>query len=188
MRKLMTAFLASLMVLGGAVSIAMAQPDATPADDAEVETADVSTAGDTAFARGFDQEASYFSDRGDRIAAMAVIDIERGWQDFGQYYELDPGTEYVAVVFEISSTSRGNLVIEPYDFSLIDDYGRNNSRSFVGVDEESDVTILEENAAVASGETIEFTIIFELYEEAEVGYFMWQPASGIIIMIDLTEV
>jgi hypothetical protein len=58
----------------------------------------------------------------------------------------------------------------------------------VSPDEASGVEIFEDDAAVASGETAEMTIVFEVYEETQLGYFMWQPDSGIIIMIDLTEV
>ncbi|HWV24464.1 MAG TPA: hypothetical protein VNZ58_09740, partial [Thermomicrobiales bacterium] len=69
-----------------------------------------------------------------------------------------------------------------------DGIGRNNSRSWVDAADNSSVELFEDDAAVASGETAELTIIFEVYEETPLGYFMWQPSSGIIIMVDLTEV
>lgn len=187
MRKVISAFIALLMLMGSTASIAMAQNDATPAAD-EGDMSGAAASGETSFAKGLDAEDIYFSERGDEIASLQVVDIERGWQDFGEFYEPDPGVEYVAVTFEVTSISRGNLVVEPYDLSLIDSIGRNNSSSFVEAAEGSDVELLEDDAAVASGESVEFTIVFELFEEAEMGYFMWQPDSGIIIMIDLTEV
>lgn len=185
MRRLLTALFALMLMLGSSASIAMAQDDATPADGGEDVAA---PAGETSFAKGLDAEATYFSERGDPVATLKVVDIERGWQDYGEYYEPDPGVEYVAVTFEVSVVSRGNLVVEPYDFSLIDGIGRNNSTSYADASEDSGVVLLEDDAAVASGETAEFTVIFEVYEETPLGYFMWQPDSGIIIMIDLTEV
>jgi hypothetical protein len=183
MRKFLTALMALLMVMGSTATVAMAQ-DATP----EAETETVVSAEDTAFAHGFDAPATYFSDRGDPVTTIAVLDVERGWQDYGEYYEPDPGVEYVAVTFSVENLSRGNIIVEPYDFSMLDAFGRNNSRSYVSVDEDSGATIFEEDTAIASGETVELTIIFELYEETEIGYFMWQPDSGIIVLVDLTEV
>lgn len=185
MRKLIMALFALMLMLGSSASIAMAQTGGTP-EAAESEA--VATGGDTSFAKGLDAEAIYFSERGDPVASLTVVDVERGWQDFGKYYEPEPGVEYVAVTFEISVVSRGNLVVKPYDFSLIDSIGRNNSRSYVSPEEGSGVEIFEDDAAVASGETAEMTVLFELYEESQMGYFMWQPASGIIIMVDLTEI
>jgi hypothetical protein len=188
MRKLLTALFALMLMLGSSASIAMAQDAGTPAAGNAEGAAVAAESGDTSFAKGLDAEAIYFSERGDPVASLKVVDIERGWQDYGEYYEPDPGVEYIAVTFEVSVVSRGNLVVEPYDFSLIDGIGRNNSRSYVSPAEDSGVELLEDDVAVASGETAEMTVVFEVYEETQLGYFMWQPDSGIIIMIDLTEV
>jgi hypothetical protein len=184
MRKMILALLALVMALGGTASLTMAQ-DATP--EVETETT-ASTGEDTAFGVGFDSPATYFSDRGDPVTRIAVVDIERGWQDYAEYYEPDPGIEYVAVTFTVENLSRSNIIVDPYDFSMLDGFGRNNSRSWVSVDEESGAQIFEEDAALASGETAELTIIFEMYESTEFGYFMWQPDSGIIVMVDLRDV
>ncbi len=181
MRRLLTALMALLMVVGSTASVAMAQ-DATP-------EADAAPSGEpTAFAEGFDAPAMYFSDRGDPVTTITVIDVERGWQDYGEFYEPDPGIEYVAVTFEVENLSRNNIIVEPFDFSLLDGFGRNNSRSYVSVDEGSGVSIFEDDTAIASGETVELTIVFELFEETELGYFMWQPDNGIIVMVDLRDV
>lgn len=183
MRKFVMALLALMMVIGSGASVAVAQ-DATP----ETETGTVSAGEPTAFGVGFDSPATYFSDRGDAVTSITVTDIERGWQDYAEYYDPDPGIEYVAVTFEVENLSRGNIIVEPYDFSMLDNYGRNNSRSYVSVDEDSGAQIFEDDTAIASGESVELTIVFELYEETEVSLFMWQPDSGIIVMVDLRDV
>lgn len=181
MRKFVMALMALMMMLGSGATVAMAQ-DATP----EAETA---TSGEmSAFAEGLEAPATYFSDRGDPVTTITVLDVERGWQDYGEYYDPDPGIEYVAVTFAVENLSRGNIIVEPYDFSMLDGFGRNNSRSYVSVDEESGVEIFEDDTAIASGESVELTIVFELYEETEVGMFMWQPDSGIIVIVDLRDV
>lgn len=187
MRRVLTALLALMMLIGSTASIATAQVAGTP-EAPDEGAAEATAGGDTSFAKGLDAVATYFSERGDPVATIQVVDVERGWQEYGEYYEPKAGLEYVAVTFEVSSVARGNLVVKPYDLSLIDGIGRNNSRSYVSVDEASSVEILEDDTAVATGETAQLTIVFELFEEAQLGYFMWQPDSGIIIMVDLTEV
>ncbi|HVL23667.1 MAG TPA: DUF4352 domain-containing protein [Thermomicrobiales bacterium] len=184
MRKLLLALCALFFMVGGSASVAMAQADATPAADEPAAGA----AGDTAFARGLDAPATYFAENGSPVATVTVSDVERGWQDFGEYYEPDPGVEYVAVTFQVESVSKSNLVVKAYDFSLLDGFGRNNSRSYVDAAEGSDVQLLDDDVAVASGETAEFTVVFELFEDTEIGYFMWQPDSGVIVLVDLSEV
>lgn len=179
MRKFVMALLALVMMIGSGATVAMAQdatPDAAPSGEA------------SAFAQGLDAPATYFSDRGDPVTNITVLDVERGWQDYGEYYDPDPGIEYVAVTFKVENLSRGNIIVEPYDFSMLDGFGRNNSRSYVSVDEDSGVEIFEDDTAIASGESVELTIVFELYEETEIGMFMWQPDSGIIVIVDLRDV
>lgn len=181
MRKVLTTLLALVMLIGSGASAVVAQ-DATP------EASAAGSGEPTAFSRGLDAPATYFSDRGDALTTITVTDVERGWQDYGQYYDPDPGIEYIAVTFEVENLSRGNIIVEPYDFSMLDSFGRNNSRSYVSVDEGRGVDIFEDDTAIASGESVELTIIFELYEETEVSMFMWQPDSGIIVMVDLRDV
>lgn len=183
MRKMLTAIFAIMLMLGGSASVALAQGASTP--EAASATPEL---GDTSFSKGFDAPATYFSERGDPVATLAVVDIERGWQDYGEYDAPDPGVEYVAITFDVSVVSRGNMVVKARDFSLIDGIGRNNSRSWTRADESSGVELFREDVAVASGETSELTMVFDIYEETQLGYFMWQPSSGIIIMVDLTEI
>jgi hypothetical protein len=179
MGRVVMALMALFMMIGSTATVAMAQ-DATPEP--------VASGDSTAFGVGLDSPATYFSDRGDAVTTITVLDVERGWQDYGEYYAPDPGIEYVAVTFEVENLSRSNIIVEPYDFSMLDGFGRNNSRSYVSVDEGSDVQIFEDDTALASGETVELTIIFELYEQTEFGYFMWQPDSGVIVLVDLRDV
>jgi hypothetical protein len=181
MRKFLVTLLALLTMIASGATVATAQ-DATP-------QADTASPGDpTALSEGYDAPATYFSDRGDAITTITVLDVERGWQDYGRYYDPDPGVEYVAVTFAVENLSRGNIIVKPYDFSMLDAFGRNNSRSYVSVDEESGAQVFDEDTAVASGETIELVVIFALYEQTEIAMFMWQPDSGIIVMVDLRDV
>ena len=181
MRKLLVALCALFFLVGGSATATMAaQADATPS------AGETGASGEgTAFGKGLDSPATYFAANGSEVATITVTGVERGWQDYAEYYEPDPGVEYVAVTFEIESVSSSNLVVESYDFSLLDAKGVNNSRSYVEAAEDAPVQIMEDDVAVASGESVEMTVVFELFEGTELGYFMWQPDSGIIVMVDL---
>jgi hypothetical protein len=182
LRTLFGALLALIMTLTTVSGIA-AQDASTP----EAE-ADAAPTGESAISRGLDAPAVFFSERGDPIATVSVLDVERGWEDYGEFYEPERGAEYVAVTFEVNVVDSSNLVLEAYDFSLVDSFGRNNSRAFVDVAEGSDTVVFDEDVAVASGETAEVLVIFQVYEDADLGFFMWQPDSGVIVAVDLTEV
>jgi len=182
MRKLLVALGALLFLVGGSATATMAAQtgDATPAAE------DAGASGEaTAFGEGLDSPATYFAGNGSEVATITVTDVERGWQDYAEFYEPDPGVEYVAITFQVESVSSSNLVVESYDFSLLDAKGVNNSRSYVEAAEDAPVQLMDDDVAVASGEAVEMTVVFELFEGTELGYFMWQPDSGIIIMVDL---
>lgn len=183
MRTLFGALLALILTLTSVTGLA-AQDDATP----EADAAEAAPAGESAFARGFNAPATFFSDRGDPIATVSVVDVERGWEDYGEYYEPERGSEYVAVTFEVTVVDSGNLVAEAYDFSLIDSFGRNNSRAYADVAEGSDLTLFEDDAAIASGETTELVLVFQVFEDADLGFFVWQADSGVLVLVDISEV
>jgi elongation factor P hydroxylase len=185
MKKFLVAFFALVFLMGGSASVAMAQADATPAagEDEPVQVEDAG--GATASATGLDAPATYFAANGSEVATVKVVGVERGWQDFGEYYEPDAGVEYIAVTFEIEAVSRGNVPVESYDFSMLDAFGFNNSSSFLEAAEDSEVQLLEEDTSLASGESGEFTLVFEVFEGTELGFFMWQPDSGVIVLVNL---
>lgn len=183
MRKFLTILIALMMATGSA-GLVMAQDSATP------EAPDADTAvepAESSIARDLNIPATYFTDRGAAIATLTVVDVERGWQDYDDRDAPEPGIEYVAVTFEIDVVSRGDLDVKPNDFSLIDGIGRNISRSRVRLAEESNADIFEDTITVAAGETTGFTLLFEVYEETPLGYFMWQPARDTIILVDMND-
>ena len=185
MRRMLTMLLAALFLFGGSASVVMAAQadDATP--EAGGDAAGVAD-GATAFATGLNDDATYFAANGAEVALLRVTDVERDWQDYGEFYEPEPGIEYVAITFEVENISNRNITVGAYDFSLLDTLGMNNSTSFADAAEGADVELLSEDVTVASGDTVERTVIFELFEGTDLGYFLWQPDSGIILLVDLT--
>lgn len=184
MKRYISAFIVMVMMFGLMSTATFAQRDATPEPD--VESAEV-TEGEAAYARGFNAEALLYSERGDTIATLVVTDVERDWQDYAEYYEPTAGKQFVAVTFEVSMETRGSLLVSSYSFQLLDGWGFMNAAAWVEADEASDAPVLVEDVDVASGETVEFVVVFEVFEDAPLGYFMWQPEYGFFVMVDLTE-
>lgn len=185
MRKMWVALLALMLMVGSTASAAMAQGAATP----EAPVADEATEpGETAFARGLNAPATYFTERGDAIATLTIVDIERGWQEFRENDAPKPGIEYLAVTFEISSLASSGVNIEPRDFLMVDGLGLTESNSRVRTDDESATELLDGKTTVASGESSEFTLVFEVYQSSELGVLIWQPGSNVAIMVDLTGI
>ncbi|HWV24465.1 MAG TPA: hypothetical protein VNZ58_09745 [Thermomicrobiales bacterium] len=141
----------------------------------------------SAFAHGMNRPAVLYSERGGEIATLTVTGIERGWADYSSYSSPDAGKEYIAVTFEVSMQSRGSLAISPYGFTLFDGWGMVNPVSWVTVDDGSDVTILSEDQQVASGETASFTVVFQVYEDAPLAIFTWQPGYSTAVMVDISD-
>lgn len=185
MKRFISAFVAMVMMFGMMSTATLAQRGAsTP--EAGTTTTEV-TPGENAYARGFNAEGLLFSERGDTIATLVVTDVERDWQDYAQYYEPSAGKQFVAVTFQITMESRGSLLVSSYAFQLLDGYGFMNPSVWVEPAEGSDVPVLTEDTNVASGETVEFVVVFEAYEDAPLGFFLWQPEYGYYVMIDLTD-
>lgn len=184
MKRYVSAFIAMILMFSMMSTATLAQRDSTP--EAEDEAAEV-TEGEFSYARGFDAEGILFSERGDTIATLVVTDVERDWQDYAEYYEPTAGKEFVAVTFEVSMESRGSILVSSYSFQLMDGWGFMNPAMWVEADEASDAPVLVEDTNVASGETVEFMVVFEVFEDAPFGYFLWQPEYGFFVMIDLTE-
>lgn len=185
MKRFVSAFVAMVMMFGMMSTATLAQRGAsTPESD--TSTTEV-TPGENAYARGFNAEGILFSERGDEIATLVVTDVQRDWQDYADYYEPTAGKQFVAVTFEVTMQSRGSLLVSSYAFQLLDGFGFMNPAVYVEPAEGSDVPVLTENTNVASGETVEFVVVFETYEGAPLGFFLWQPEDGYYVMIDLTD-
>lgn len=182
MKRFLSAFVVLILMLGTMTSATFAQRDSTPDADASMPE------GENAYARGFDAPAYLFSKRGDIIASMVVTGVERDWQDYDDtYYTPAGGKIFTAVTFEITMETRGGIVVSPYGLTLFDGFGYVNTTMYVEPVDGSELNILTADFEVASGETVEFTAIFEVFEGAPIGYLMWTGEYGFLVMVDLTE-
>lgn len=178
MKRLFVALLAMLMLGGSSVAAVTAQ-DATP---------DISDlAGDSGEGNPVDPAIGdtivFYDENGNPAGNATVQSIERGWEDYDEYYEPEDGTEYVAFVITVESTiARGAIDVEDYDFNL-----QTASGSFWGTSYASSETaeppLLEDTVSLATGDSEEFTVVFQVYEGEQLAHLFWQPDSGVLLTI-----
>ncbi len=181
MRKLLLALLATLLFLGSGTALgATAQDDATPEAVGPSEgTNPVDPAiGDT---------VTYYGEDGNSSGTATVTGITRGWADFDEFYEPEFGYEYVAFTVVVESTiARGAIEVDDIDFSLQTAAGYLWRTSFAS-SETADPPLLEDAVSLASGDSEEFTIVFEVFEGEALGHLFWQPDSGVLITMAQLE-
>ena len=168
MRKLFTAVVAVGLMMSGLITAA--------AQD-----------GSTAVVSGFDTPATWIDARGNDVATLQVTGIENDWAEYSEYSEPERGYMFVAVNYTITNISDSSLIVEPYDFSLLDQFGRNNGRAYVSLADDASSEIFEDDRALASDEVAELTQIFQIPLDVAPAMFMWQPDSGILMMVDISE-
>lgn len=140
----------------------------------------------SAIARGLNTPATWTDDRGNAVATFEVTGINTDWQDFGEYYEPERGMVYVAIDFKVTNVSSSNFILEPYDFSLLDNTGLNNSRAWAEAAENAD-PVFSEEVPIAAGESYEGTIVFAVYDDLQPSVLVWQPDSGVIHFVMIGE-
>lgn len=66
-------------------------------------------------------EVRFITESGSEVARLRVTDVAIPWEEYGEFYEPDPGTVYIAFVIEITNLgSRGNLIVRGDDFRVQD--------------------------------------------------------------------
>jgi hypothetical protein len=187
MRKLLLALIAALFLMGSSSAlIATAQDDATP-ESAGASEASGTGEGTNPIDPAIGDTVTYYGEDGDPAGTATVSAIERGWEEFDEFNEPERGYEYVAFTVTVESTiARGAIDVESYDFSLQTAEGYLWSNSFAS-SETAEPPLLEDAVSLASGDSEEFTIVFEVFEGEALGHLFWKPDSGVLITMAQLE-
>ena len=174
MRKLAVLF-GALLLLMTSVAGAVAQ-DATPAADAPLSAGAVDPAlGDT---------VTYVDVSGNPVANVTVENVQRDWQDYGEFDEPDPGIEYVAFTVTVESViNRGSVEVSDFDFTLQDSAGFLWGTTYASAAEGVEPAPLEDDLSLASGDSATFLVVFEVLQGQELAHLFWQPDSGRLLTL-----
>lgn len=119
---------------------------------------------------------SFVSESGSEVARLRATEVILEWEEYSEYYVPHPGSQYVAVIVEITNYgSRGSLIVRADDFRLQDVDGFFYSRSWADAAEGSQLVPSESEVGVGSGETEELVLIYEVLTGVELGHLFWQP-------------
>ncbi|MBA3379013.1 MAG: hypothetical protein H0T93_09025 [Chloroflexia bacterium] len=119
---------------------------------------------------------SFVSESGSEIARLRATEVILNWDEYSEYYVPHAGSQYVAIMVDVTNFgSRGSLIVRADDFRLQDVDGFFYSRSWADAAEGSDLIPSESEIGVASGETEELVLIYEVLTGVELGHLFWQP-------------
>lgn len=121
-------------------------------------------------------EVRFITESGSEVARLRVTDVVVPWEEYGEFYEPDPGTVYIAFVIEITNLgSRGNLIIRSDDFRVQDVDGFFYSRAFADAKSGAEVAPTESEVAIGPDETEEVVAVYQVLEGVQLSHLFWQP-------------
>jgi len=166
-----------VMVVPGATGTAA--QDAAP-EDGPVTNVSNPQVGDT---------VSFVSESGSEVARLRATEVILDWTDYSEYYVPSPGSQYVAVVVEVTNFgSRGSLIVRADDFRLQDVDGFFYSRSWADAAEGATLVPAESEIGVASGATESIVLVYEVLTGVELSHLFWQPDyERLLTIADLSE-
>ncbi|MCO5228309.1 MAG: DUF4352 domain-containing protein [Thermomicrobiales bacterium] len=141
---------------------------------------------DGSFGHGFGGVATWTDDRGNPVGTLVVNEIEADWMDYDQYSQPERGQVYKAVHFTVTNVSSSSLIIGPYDFTLLDNGGVNNSRAWATASADTETVLFDNDVPLAPGESYEGVMIFSMYDDLEPVAVIWQPEYSIYNVVILT--
>jgi len=182
MRTLLVGLFALLFMMGSSAGLLAAQDDATPEDEsaaaAESNPLDPQT-GDV---------VTYFTEENDPVATFTVTDVEFGWEGFDEFSEPPAGSEFVAIAVEVENiTERSSFDVSQYRFGLQDSLGHFWSTTYVGVEEDPEPPLLEDDLSIEGGATEAFTLIFVINEDTPLGYLYYSDSGVLLTLANLSE-
>jgi hypothetical protein len=119
---------------------------------------------------------SFVSESGSEVARLRATEVILNWEEYSEYYVPHPGSQYVAIIVEVTNFgSRGSLIVRADDFRLQDVDGFFYSRSWADAAEGSELIPSESEVGVASGQTEELVLVYEVLTGVELGHLFWQP-------------
>ena len=178
MRSFAVALVAILFLIGSPASLAMvAQEDATPEGDREATNPVDPEIGDL---------VTYFGQNGAPVGTITATEITRNWEDYGEYEEPDPGTEYISITIEVESlTARGAIDLDPYRFTLQSPSGFFYNPAYAQGAEDVEPPLLSESVSLAGGETLETQVVFNVLEGEELAHLFWMPEGALLTVAQL---
>ena len=169
MRRLLSrlSLVIAMLATIGSGSLAVLAQDATPPAGGPMTNVPNPQVGDT---------VSYISESGSEIARLRVTEIVLEWTEYSEYYVPSPGSQYIAVVVEVTNFgSRGALIVRADDFRVQDIDGFFYTRSWSDAAENATLIPAESEVGVGPNATEQLVLVYEVLTGVELSHLFWQP-------------
>lgn len=128
---------------------------------------------------------TWTDDRGSVVGTLQVNEVEIGWSGYEENRGPERGYDFVAVHFTVTNDSGAAIEVNPSRFSLVDSFGLNNGRAWVRAAEGTEV--LDDTVNVEAGESLDATVVYQIFTDVTPALFVWQPESGKLLSVVLTD-
>ena len=136
-----------------------------------------------AIAQGLNTPATWTDERGNDVATIEVLGIEEDWQDFGDYEAPSRGTTYLGMKVRVTNISDDVVTVAPYSLSLVDSESANTMTAWVSGNEAVADEMITEDVVLEPGDSMEGTIVFEMYSGVTPVALLWQPEFGTLSVV-----
>lgn len=154
-----------------------------PVAAASAQTPEASLEPHEAFSPGIGTPATFFDDRGNPVINFQVTNVEHDWQEYDEFSAPERGKVYVKVDLAFTNLSNRVELVNPFSLMLIDSTGLPTSSGYYG---EAD-GLMNAEASIEPGETVEGSMVFQVYVESSAMMLMWQPDYQMFVFVYLGE-
>lgn len=185
MLQRMMAMLMALSLLVGSTAIVAAQnSDATPgaAED------NGSDAGSPNLDPMVGDPITFVGDNGDDFAIFTVEDVITGFEDFGEYFDPESDTTYIAVEVTVENVDPDDDAFElsNYYIGLQDDQGYYWQPGYVSLDDDSEYQELEDGD-IKPGDSVTGYIFYGIPDDREPVSLFYSPSGRLLQLADVRD-
>ena len=131
-------------------------------------------------------EATAYAE-GEAYASLAVTDYVDPFEDYGEFYEPDADSRYIAATVSVENLiPNDGIDISTYQFYLQTVEGLLLSSTYIEVSDDSDLDVLEDGR-IAGGESTAGTVFFLVPEDVEITGVIFQPQYDVVVNLGNPE-
>lgn len=185
LQRIMAMLMALSLLVGSAAIVAAQNSDATPAAE---EEDDDSGSGASNLDPMIGDSVTFVGENGDDFAVFTVEDVITPFEDFGEFFDPDADTTYVAIEITVENVDADDDEFELQEFrvGLQDDQGFLWSSSFVSLDDDSEFEKIE-GGDIEPGDSMSGYLFFGILEDREPVRLFYSPSERLILLADLRD-
>lgn len=185
LQRIMAMVMALSLLVSSAAIVAAQNSDATPAAE---EEDDDSGSGASNLDPMIGDPVTFVGENGDDFAVFTVEDVIVPFEDFGEFFDPDADTTYIAIEITVENVDADDDVFELSDFyiGLQDDQGFYWSPGFVSLDDDTEFEELEDGD-IEPGDSVSGYLFYGIPEDNEPVRLFYGPSGRLLQLADLRD-